>query len=76
MKRSDNGTRKAAHLLGEPGHCDDCGRRYNRRNKVEAWVQQNQGHRKGWLKKVRKICTYCGPAPIAKKMLFVAARVS
>lgn len=55
--------------------CDRCGQHYSRRNLVEAWDTQNQGHRAGWQKTRLRICTKCGPASVARRTLMVVSIV-
>jgi hypothetical protein len=52
--------------------CDLCGRRYFRRNLVEAWDGQSPGKRKGWHKSSLRVCTECAGPRQAERMLTVA----
>lgn len=56
--------------------CENCGNRYYRRNLVEAWTEQNPGHRTGWRKEKLRICTSCQPAPMTRQsLIMVQAKV-
>jgi len=57
----------------QPRTCDRCGKTYGRRNLIEAWDQQNPGHRDGWGKSVLKICTRCAGENTARRTLMVAS---
>ena len=67
----------AAALKPKPKQraCFKCGGTYQRRNKIEAWITQNPGHRLGWVKREVKICVRCGPAPLAARVFMVLAPV-
>ncbi len=52
--------------------CDRCGQRYLRRNLIEAWTTRNPGHRRGWIKKVIRICLRCQSIERSKEVVAVA----
>ena len=56
-----------------PKVCDNCGRPYYRRNKLEGWSAQNPGHREGWIKRELFICTACQPAAATERVLTLAS---
>lgn len=52
--------------------CDICGDPYLRRNLVEAWTSQNQGHRAGWTKTILRVCVACGPEAQARRLVITS----
>lgn len=52
--------------------CDICGKPYYRRNLVESWGSQNPGHRAGWTKASRRICTTCQGPDQSNRLLTLA----
>jgi hypothetical protein len=60
-------------LKHTPRRCSVCGDKYNRRNLVESWTTQNQGHRAGWMKTEMRVCTRCSAEPQARRLVIVAA---
>jgi hypothetical protein len=64
-------------LLRGPRRCHTCGEVYSRRNRVEAWTVQNQGHRIGWVKTIVNTCTKtCSSAEAANRLVTLARRSS
>jgi len=63
-------------LSRKPRTCDLCGGGYNRRNLVEGWNVQNPGHRAGWVKTRIRVCTRCGGAPLANRILRAVTLIS
>ena len=56
-----------------PKICDNCGKPYYRRNRIEGWTGQNPGHRGGWFKTELYICTACQPASTTERVLTLAS---
>lgn len=61
-------------LRHRPRRCSVCGDPYNRRNLVEVWTTQNQGHRAGWQKTEMRVCPRCGPEATARRLIIVGSQ--
>jgi hypothetical protein len=55
--------------------CENCGRRYYRRNLLQVWDVRNTGHRDGWHQTTIRVCLTCqSPAATQRVLLATVVR--